>query len=123
MFILYTVIAWIGIAAFAKVLYIIIQPDQIFDKLFHWQAKLQKWGVSTGFWNEYKYRSWGGCALCFSRFVAFWGFWVYLFMCLFLGKCWLPLAPLWVSIIANIIWWTAFCSISTIINIFAVTKL
>lgn len=122
MFFVITFIAWISISAVAKVLYISIQPEQWIDKLLHWQNRLQKWGVGTGFWNEYRYRAWGGCSICFSRFVAFLGFWAYLFMALFLFNSWLPNSNLWVAIVSNIIWYLAFCSVSTIINIFVLTK-
>jgi len=120
MFLVYTFIAWISIAAIAKVLYISIQPEQWLDKLLHWQDKLHHWGTQTGFWNEYRYKSWGGCSVCFSRFVAFYGFWAYLFMAVFLGDCWLHTGHLWSDILANIIWYISFCSVSTIFNIFVI---
>lgn len=123
MFLIVSIISWVSIAAIAKMLYISIQPDQWLDKLLNWQDKLQKWGVGSGFWDEYRYKSWGGCAICFSRFVAFWGFWAYLFMSVFLVQAWLPYADWWVTIIANLMWYVAFCSVSTIINIFVITKL
>lgn len=123
MFLVYSGIALIGIAAFSKVLFISIQPDQWLDKVLNWQNRLHKWSVGTTFWDEYRYKSWGGCALCFSRFTAFFSFWAYLFMSLYLGQIWLPHTLVWVDILANVFWWIAFCSISTIFNFIVITKI
>lgn len=100
-----TLIFLIATACFAKVLYISIQPDQWLDRLLKWQQRLDAWGAKGGFLNEYRYRSWGGCMICFSRFVAFWSFWA-----------WLLFAP-------TFVWWQypfvwlAFVSVSTVLNI------
>lgn len=78
MFLLTTLLFIIGNAALAFILYVSIQKDQIFDLLFKWQNNLRKLDISGTKVGLVFYKILGGCLLCFSHFVSFIGFWLYL---------------------------------------------
>lgn len=124
-FLLYTVFFLIFNAAFAKVAYISIQPDQWFDRLFKWQNKIALWGArSNGFWDEYRYKSWGGCEVCFSREMAFIGFAIYAFSMNSIFDLWINTSEsIIMNIVYNVIWFIVYGCTANIINLYAITKL
>lgn len=122
-FVLLTLFFLLATAAMAKMLYISIQPDQWLDKLFDWQAKLAHWGQLSGWWNEYRYKAWGGCATCFSRVVSFWAFGVYVFVAHFAFDAWFHFDSWVIAIIVNFIYWAFYTSLSTMLNMVAILKI
>lgn len=119
--IMLTVVVLLINGCFAKVMHLSIQPGQWIDKLFNWQDKLNQWGTKEGFWNEYRHKSWGGCEICFSRFMGFIGFWVYLILLLILNIGFT--GSWWIQSIMYILFFISYTSVSTVINLFIITKL
>lgn len=78
MFIVTTLMFIIGNAALAFILYMLIQKDQIFDLVFKWQNMLRKFDLAGTTNKLILYKILGGCLLCFSHFLSFLGFWLYL---------------------------------------------
>lgn len=122
-FVLLSVFFLLATAAVAKVLYISIQPEQWLDKLFNWQTKLARWGSGSGWWDEYRYKAWGGCATCFSRVVSFWAFVVYVFVAHVGFDAWFHFDKWWVAIIVNFFYWAFYSSLSTLLNMMTILKL
>ncbi|VXB02700.1 hypothetical protein [Chryseobacterium sp. 8AT] len=97
MFIVTTLMFIIGNAALAFILYMSIQKDQIFDLLFKWQNMLRKFDVAGTTNKLILYKILGGCLLCFSHFLSFIGFWLYLLFILELNAG-LPAFWMWIII-------------------------
>ena len=121
-FLLYTVVAWLANACLVKILYMCIQPGQWLDKLLHWQDRLHKWDLEG---KEFLVKAGGLCEICFSHFLTFISYWIYLlFMYLAIGY-WIT-APVGNSIAAfviNLIWYLAYVGIGTNLALYFITKI
>lgn len=121
-FLLYTLVAWLANACLIKILYISIQPGQWLDKLLHWQDRLHKWDLEG---KEFLVKAGGLCELCFSHFITFGGYWLYLLFMHHAIGYWIT-APVEDSITAfviNITWYLAYVSIGTNLALYFITKL
>jgi hypothetical protein len=115
-FILITIIFLIGTSAFAKIFFFSIQQDQWLDKLLNWQNRLNTVGQKTGWLNEFLYKAGGGCTYCFSHFVAFASFWVYVLILYSGFGIWYDVDAIWLQVIVNIIVYLFYVSVSTVAN-------
>lgn len=116
MFIVTTIFFIIGNAALAFLLFMSIQKDQLFDKIFNWQKMLRNFDLkgTTKGWALSKFL--GYCELCFAHFISFIGFWFYLILVLLLDsgfKFWF----IWV------IWYFLYVPTTTILSLYFIKKL
>lgn len=121
-FLLYTIVAWVATACLAKILYISIQPGQWLDKLLNWQERLHNWDLQG---KELLVKAGGLCELCFSHFIAFVSFWVYLFFMQAVVGYWVstPSTTILATILINIIWYIGYVTIGTNMALYFIVKL
>jgi len=121
-FLLYTVVAWVATASLAKILYISIQPGQWLDKLLNWQERLRNWDLQG---RELLVKAGGMCELCFSHFIVFVSFWMYLFFMHVVVGYWVstPIQTIPAVILVNIIWYLGYVCIGTNMALYFIVKL
>lgn len=122
-FILLTIFYILANASFAKLIFVSIQQGQWLDLIFGWQKKLYNIGNKGGFLNNYIYKVFGGCSICFSRIFAFWGYILYYLIIGQIWGYWLPEMYGWVSIGVNIVWFFAVASITNVLAVLFINKL
>lgn len=109
-------------AAVAKVVYLSIQPGQIFGG---WQNVLNKLNDAHSRFANAIYRPLGGCELCFSHMIGVISY------ALFAGFIWFVLGSwpmnmthtLWINIGTNLIGYLMYVCTSTVLSTLAITRL
>lgn len=124
-FLLYTLLFWVGTACAARVAYFSIQPGQWVDSIFGWQRMLDRLYASTQPWRRALEKILGGCEMCFSHFVAFCSFWLYVIFAHQVLHFWItsPVSGWGWKIIVNIIWYLLYGSMGTILNLHTILYL
>lgn len=115
-FLIYTLLFWFAGACMLKLFTFAIQPGQILDKIFNWQAMLKKMYESKYARMQLLGKVMGDCDICVTYWFMFFWFWCY-FMFLHLLNFWFItkyIDNIFASIIVNIIWYFLFQSIGTI---------
>lgn len=116
MFIVTTIFFITGNAALAFLLFMSIQKDQLFDKIFGWQRMIRNFDIKGTAAGTLLHHILGGCELCFAHFVSFIGFWFYLILVHLLHsgfEYWI----IWV------IWYFLYVPITTILSLYFIKKL
>lgn len=119
MFIEFTILTFffmLGTASLSLILYISIQHDQWLDMIFNWQDRLREWDLSGTKRGQFLAKIFGYCELCFSHFISFISFWVFLIsMNIFYD--------ITTSIFIYFVWYLIHVSFQTCLNLFFITKL
>ena len=110
LFITYTILAFLAIAAMAKLLHFSIQRGQW---LGGWQNVLRRIAESK---NPSWSKPLGYCEVCFAHMLAFIGFFVYLGF-----VSWVGVWPF--SFWQSAVWYLVFVPISSMLNLYFITKL
>jgi len=109
-----TLIFWIATGSMSLILFISTQQGQWLGKWQNVLRKLDLSGTKTGLILS---KIGGYCELCFSHFIGFLSFWIYLYTNLHLIG--LPV----INIFIWFIWYLIYISISTNVNLYFITKL
>lgn len=122
LFILFTLIAWVGTASLSKILYISIQQGQWLDQLLGWQGRLYKWDLAG---KQLLAKAGGYCELCFSHALSFISFWCYLIFSFEVAHYWIaePIDSLLLKILVSFLWYLIYVSVSTNLSLYFITKL
>ena len=121
-FIVYTIIAWIANASFVKVLHVSIQPGQWLDLLFDYQKRLLHWDMKGKLFLS---KAGGNCEICFSHFVAFCCYWVYVLCMNAVLHVWITdtLDSWFWAVLVNVVWYLVYMCIGSMLSLYFIVKL
>lgn len=110
-------------AAFAKIVFFSIQPDQWMDDLFGWQKMLSSLGDRPGAGNKFLYKALGGCSMCLSHLISLFCFFIYVLVVgVSLGQ-WFHCGNIALQCLADFVWYVVYVSMATVLCNLAIIKL
>lgn len=120
-FVAFACIFLVATAAVVKVIYITIQPGQIFGG---WQNVLNRLNEANSRFANAIYKPLGGCEVCFSHMFAVISYALFILFIYTVMDSW-PLNMtynVWINIGTNIVGYLAYVCTSTVISTYAITR-